>query len=261
MKISQTFEPKFFTIDKRSSYCYYQNMTTTIDTLNKTSEDIIASKKKVSTSNLELNRAIQVIASSAEQIEKAVPKIGNMGHYSSLTNRTNNWMMVLGMSLYTATLVFFMAQVNVQVKDNPLVILLENIWMNILSILIVSCWQLWYQSTHVDTYKMVERIEEKGSLSRFKLITMRLFNTRKQWKRLTKASNDVQRYNEEVKAWNAYKSKIINSEENLKALETVNNSSPRRKIYFTQDGEVDWLWKRRATPSVTEANIRDWITP
>lgn len=257
METSPTLKLRFFTIDNAFNYCYYQNMSTTIDTLTKTSEDINASKKKVSESALELNRAIQIIATSADRIEKVMPERGKMDHYSSLTSRTNNWMMVFGMSLYTATLFFFMTQVTA----NPLATFLENIWMNIALVSSVSIWQLWYKSTHVDTYEMVENIEQKGSLSRFSVITMRLFNTRKQWKRLTEASNDVQRYNEEVKVWEAYKGEIINSEETLKAIETVNANSPRRKIYFTKDGEVDWVWKRYTTPSFTEANIRDWISP
>lgn len=231
-------------------------MSITTNVLQKVSQDIDTTQEQADKATAEINQSINVIARAVDRMVEAEPERGKMDHYSSVSSKTSGRMIFLGMSLYGVTFTAIL----IQLAETSFATILDNIWMNVALLSINFIWQLWYNSTHVDTYDMVETIEKKGSLSPIRVFTMRLFTTRNQWKALTRASRDVQRYNTEVKAWKVYQSEIINSEESQKALNTLNEHSPRRRIFFTKDGEVNWSWKPRSDRNVTRANLREWTS-
>lgn len=245
----------FFSLDTFSNICYFETMTTTDKLLEITYENNTVSKKQANESSKELNNAIFTLSSLVEDIGESKEKIclrEGLCYEEVISGNKDGAMHMTLFSLYGVTMLSFGNQIAEQQFIN-------NIWINIVNIIMVTIFHCWFSATHVDVFKMQERIEKKGKISAIRLLTMRLFTTKKQWKMITDASAEANRYNKAQEAWEDYKQEVFYSDEFENALKIVNDNSPRKEIYRTNGGGLHSQLRPKYRSSVTESNLLEWI--
>lgn len=225
----------------------------TYNALETVTDDINTSTKQRAEAKAELNEAINTVAECVEDIAKVRPTLKRGMNYESVLS--DKWQLFAHLSLLIS---YFASGITIftNLANGAF---MSNITVNAFAFILVALLQFWFSATHVNVFNLQRKIEAKGKLSAFRLLSMRIFTTKRQWEKFSEANLEAQKYNEANNAWVHYQKEVTSGEKFKNAQKIINDNSPRREIYLNELGRVDCYWKESATKTVTEANIRKWI--